>query len=262
MPLEYALKLIMRGEKWKQNISFLLVCPREAGNIGASARALKNFGFSRLELVAPKKFPSEEALWFAHGALDVLEKIKIHDSLQNALSGKALVAGTSRRTGKQRGPVLTLKEGVKKLKSHAAHGRPVSILFGSEDRGLSNGQTEECAFLMNIPAGPEMPSFNLSQAVLLVAYELFLAETVEEDEGGERKKGGRAKKLATHDELRFFHERLRETLDLLHYIPRGNKDMEITILKNLKNILSRAEITRWELKMLHGIVSQARTRLE
>ncbi|MDA8088534.1 MAG: hypothetical protein M0Z75_17785 [Nitrospiraceae bacterium] len=244
----------MRDDAWKENISFVLVCPREAGNIGASARALKNFGFPRLELVAPKKFPAEEAVWFAHGALDVLEKIKIHEGLKDALAGKTLVAGASRRTGKQRGSFRTLKEGVKRLKSHALAGRSVSVLFGSEDRGLSNGQTEECAFLMNIPADPGMPSFNLSQAVLLVAYELFLADGCEGP--------GAPKKLATHDELSFFYERLREALDSLHYIPRGNRDMEITILKNMKQILARSEITRWELKMLHGIISQARARLE
>ncbi len=249
----------MRDDAWKQNISFVLVCPREAGNIGASARALKNFGFPRLELVAPKKFPAEEALWFAHGALDVLENIKIHEGLEDALKGKTLIAGASRRAGKQRGPVRTLKEGVERLKNHALEGRPVSILFGSEDRGLSNGQTEECAFLMNIPAGPEMPSFNLSQAVLLVAYELFLADGQPQDAtGGKQPK---KEKLAAHDEMSFFYERLREVLDSLHYIPRGNKDMEITILKNLKQILSRAGITEWELKMLHGLVSQAKTRL-
>ncbi|MDA8388441.1 MAG: hypothetical protein M0Z58_07275 [Nitrospiraceae bacterium] len=252
----------MPDSGWKENVSFVLVCPREAGNIGASARALKNFGFSGLELVAPRKFPAEEANWFAHGALDILEKTKIHESLKDALKGKTLAAGTSRRTGKQRGAACSLKEGVKRLKSHALEGRRVSILFGSEDRGLTNGQAEECAFLMNIPAGPAMPSFNLSQAVLLVSYELFLAMPEQPVGAGHPEKGKPAKKLAAREELSFFYERLREALDLLHYTPRGNKDMEITILKNLKHILSRAEITRWELKMLHGLLSQAENRLK
>lgn len=252
----------MPDERWKDNISFLLVCPREAGNIGASARALKNFGFSRLELVAPKKFPSgDEAIWFAHGALDVLEKIQIHKDLKDALQGKELVAGTSRRTGKQRGPVRALKDGVKQLVKHAVMGRPVSVLFGAEDKGLSNGQTGECAFLMNIPSGTEMASFNLSQAVLLVAYELFLAGAGEGRPEGPPEKSRAVKKIATHDELSFFYKRLHEALDGLDYIPRGNKDMEVTILRNLKQILSRAEVTKWELKMLHGLVSQAVNRL-
>ena len=243
----------MDDSDWKKNISFVLVCPREAGNIGASARALKNFGFSRLELVTPRKFPAEEATWFAHGALDVLEKTRVHESLEDALKGKALAAGTSRRTGKQRGTTCSLKEGVQKLKRHALEGGSIVILFGSEDRGLSNGQAEECAFLMNIPADPAMPSFNLAQAVLLVAYELFLAETGNAGDSPKAKK-----QKASREELSFFHERLRKALDGLHYTPRGNKDVEITILKNLKRILSRAEITRWELKMLHGLLSQVK----
>ena len=248
---------------WKEKISFVLVCPREAGNIGASARALKNFGFSGLELVAPKKFPAEEALWFAHGALDVLEKVKVHRGLEEALKGKAIVAGTSRRKGKQRGASCALKEGVKKIRRFALEGGSAAILFGSEDRGLSNGQAEECAFLMDIPADPAMPSFNLAQAVLLVSYELFLAGDEQADEIGEPT-GKNAKQAktekgapASHEELSFFHERLGEAIGRLNYTPRGNKDVEITVLKNIKRILSRAEITRWELKMLHGILSEA-----
>ncbi len=244
-------------KNWKKNVSFLLVCPREGGNIGASARAIKNFGFSRLELVAPRKFPSDEALWFAHGALDVLEKVKIHGKFSDAISGKALVAGTTRRLGKQRGPVYTLREGVTRIKKYALEG-PVSILFGREDRGLSNEETEQCAFLINIPAGTQMPSFNLSQAVLLMAYELFMAGQVSADTG---RTPGPDKKLASQDDISFFFERFSETLALLDYIPRGNKDMEITIMKNLKHLLGRAQTAKWELKMLHGLLSRLDARL-
>ena len=246
-------------KNWKKNVSFLLVCPREGGNIGASARAIKNFGFARLELVDPRKFPSDEALWFAHGALDVLEKVKIHDKFSEAISGKALVAGTTRRLGKQRGPVYTLREGATRIKKYALEG-PVSILFGREDRGLSNEETEECAFLINIPAGSQMPSFNLSQAVLLMAYELFMEGQVSADTG--RTTGpGKNKKLASQDDISFFFERFSETLALLDYVPRGNKDMEITIMKNLKHLLGRAQTAKWELKMLHGLLSRLDARL-
>ena len=225
--------------------------------MGASARALKNFGFTRLELVKPKKFPSDEALWFAHGALDILEKARVHERFSDAVSGKALVAGTTRRLGKQRGPVYTLREGVKRVKKYALEG-PVSILFGREDRGLTNRETEECSFLMNIPANTEMPSFNLSQAVLLTAYELFMSGRVSDSGGTD---AGPAGKAASHDELSFFFERLAVTLDLLEYVPRGNKDMEITIIKNLRHILGRAQAAQWELNMLHGLLSRLDARL-
>ena len=247
-----------RMKNWKENVSFLLVCPREGGNIGASARALKNFGFARLELVEPRKFPSDEALWFAHGALDILEKIKIYDNFPDAISGKALVAGTTRRLGKQRGPVYTLREGAARIRRYSGKG-PVSILFGREDRGLSNEETGQCAFLVNIPAGSQMPSFNLSQAVLLMAYELFMSGKVTK---GPMSSPGPSGKLASRDELSFFFERLAETLDLLEYVPRGNKDMEITIIKNLRHILGRAEVAKWELQMLHGLLSRLDDRLK
>ncbi len=225
--------------------------------MGASARALKNFGFTRLELVKPKKFPSDEALWFAHGALDILEKATVHERFSDAVSEKALVAGTTRRLGKQRGPVYTLREGVKRVKKYALEG-PVSILFGREDRGLTNRETEECSFLMNIQANTEMPSFNLSQAVLLMAYELFMAGRVPAKGNAE---AGPAGKSASRDELSFFFERLAGTLELLEYVPRGNKDMEITIIKNLRHMLGRAQVAQWELKMLHGLLSRLDARL-
>lgn len=240
---------------WKDNISFLLVCPREGGNIGASARALKNFGFSRLELVKPEKFPSEEAVWFAHGALDTLEKTRVYALFQDAIAGKKLVVGTTRRMGKQRGPVYTLRDGAERIKKYA-HAGPVSILFGREDRGLSNKETEECSFLINIPAGRRMPSFNLSQAVLLTAYELFMEGRVSGAPGA-----GPAGKTASREELSFFFDRLKGTLDLLEYVPRGNKDMEITIIKNLRHMLGRAQVAQWELKMLHGLLSRLDEKL-
>jgi len=84
---------------------FILIDTLESGNIGASARALKNLGFSQLALVRPDKFPSDEAGWFAHGADDVLSNATVHQELQDALKGKSVVIGTTRRAGKKRGRV-------------------------------------------------------------------------------------------------------------------------------------------------------------
>lgn len=233
----------------------MLVGPREAGNIGAAARALKNLGFSRLGLVAPEKYPSDEAVWFAHGALDVLEKTQVFENLEDAVKGKTLVVGATRRTGKQRGPVYRIKEAALKIRQYAGENK-AAILFGREDRGLLNAETGECAFLINIPADAKMPSYNLSQAVLLVAYELSFAK----GEGEKRKKA--PARLASREEMQYFYERLEKSLDMLDYVPRGNKDMEITILRNIKHILGRAGIAGWELRMLHGLLSQAEMKLK
>ena len=158
-------------KRWKDNVSFVLIETMESGNIGASARALKNLGFSRLELISPAKFPSEEAGWFAHGAEDILARAKVYSELTAALHDKSVVIGTTRRPGKKRGLVYPVREAVKRIRDLSKHNR-IALLFGREDRGLTNEETAACSFMIRIPASPEHPSFNLAQAVLLIAYEL------------------------------------------------------------------------------------------
>lgn len=237
-------------KSWKEHISFILIEPREGGNIGAAARAIYNMGFSRLELVNPKKFPSAEADWFAHGAEEVLKKIKTHQSLASALEGKGIVIGTTRRTGKKRGPVYPLKEGSRKVFREALS-RPVAVLFGREDRGLTNRETDECAFLLNIrpPGEKRPPSVNLAQAVLLTAYEIAFASELEPVRP-------RAE-VPARGELLFFYRRAKEMLERLEY---RDKDRD-SILRTAKALLERADISSWELQMLHGIISQIEARL-
>ena len=96
---------------WKQNIFFVLVEPREPGNIGASARAIKNMGFRNLCLVKPPPEMSEEGRWFARNAHDVLDFAKVYDALEEAIRDKAVIVGTTRREGKRRGVILTSEQG-------------------------------------------------------------------------------------------------------------------------------------------------------
>jgi TrmH family RNA methyltransferase len=237
-------------KNWKDNVSFVLVGPREAGNIGASARAIKNLGFRRLELVAPAKgkFPSDEATWFAHSALDVLDRAVVYGGLRAALKEKSLVVGTTRRLGRHRGPIYPVKEAARRIREYAEK-NPVAILFGREDRGLTNTETAQCAFLANIPADPKAPSYNLAQAVLLAAYETALAGCKSP-----------APKLASHEELSFLYERLARIMEKT-YEPKGDRNLKEKIMKNLKHLVGRAGVRDWELKMLHGLVSQMEKKL-
>ena len=118
-------------KNWKDNISFILVEPREPGNIGATARALKNMGFTKLELVKPVAFMTAEAKWMACNALDVLEHATIHPGFKDAIKDKGMIIGTTRRIGKQRGPILPLTTGVKRI-IPAAKKNNIAILFGRE----------------------------------------------------------------------------------------------------------------------------------
>lgn len=232
-------------DSWKDNISFVLVDTLETGNIGASARALKNCGFSKLELVRPRNFPSDEAGWFAHGAEDILSRVTVYPALAPALRGKSLVVGTTRRDGKRRGLTYPVREAVERIRQFAENNR-VALLFGREDRGLKNAETAECSFMIRIPASTEHPSFNLAQAVLIIAYEIsFTSYPVKPPPA-----------TISNGEFLNLFERLRNILKTAGYAPKGIRDREAMIMADLKRLISRAAITPREAKMLHGIISQ------
>lgn len=236
---------------WRENVFFTLVKPRESGNIGASARAIKNMGFSNLDLISPPEdYQEGHDFWLACHATDMLQGAKVYGDLGDALKDKAIIVGTSRRFGKKRGLLLNLREGAKEIRNAASRNR-VAVLFGREDRGLTNEEVGECGFLINIPASEDTPSLNLAQAVLLVAYELSLQEIEAE-----------IPELVPYEEMRSLFEHIRMTLGLLGYIPRGDRDMEERIMRNLKHLLGRSGLTPWEVRMLHGICSQIERKMK
>jgi TrmH family RNA methyltransferase len=247
---------------WKDNIYFILVEPKESGNIGASARAIKNMGFKNLCLVNPPSVITDEARWLACNALDVLESAKIFNSLADAVKDKSIIAGTSRRKGRRRGVFLSVEEGVGRLHDIALKNK-VAILFGREDRGLYNEEVEECGFLITIPTSKEQPSLNLSQAVLIVAYELAKAEyRTQKTEGRNHKSEYERISLVNYEQLLSLYERISKTLEFLEYIPKGDRNLEKKIMQNLKHFMGRAGITDWELKLLHGICSQIEKKIK
>lgn len=243
--------------KWKDNISFILVEPKEAGNIGASARAMKNMGFNNLCLVKPPSVLTDEARWLAHNALDVLENAGYYETIKDAVKDKGLVVGVARRVGKKRGVVLPLDEGAKRVIEFSG-GNKVALLFGREDRGLYNNEIDECGLVLTIPANKEHPSLNLSHAVMVTAYEL--AGSGYREDGTYSRKKARDKAVG-HGELISLHERIENVLIMLDYLPRGDRDIKNHIMSNMKHLLGRAGLTDWELKMLHGICSQIEKRV-
>jgi len=119
-------------------------------NIGASARALKNMGFRNLELVNPVHHITDEDRFMACNAIDLLERAAIYPTLKEAVTGKSLVIGTTRRLGRRRGVILPLKKSIKRIMT-AAKRNNIAILFGREDKGLKNKEIEEYGFLITIP---------------------------------------------------------------------------------------------------------------
>lgn len=245
---------------WKNNVSFVLVEPRESANIGASARAMKNMGFRTLCLVKPAEL-DDEAGWLAHNSLDILERAKHYSELADAINGQSFVVAVARRTGKKRGMVLPLHQGAQKV-YEIARDNKVALLFGREDRGLYNEEVNECGLLLTIPADKEHPSLNLSHAVMVVAYELSRAQYRKESAPESLPKSkSRRNAIVTHGELDALYGRMTNVISLLDYIPRGDRNLEKQITGNLKHFIGRAGITYQELKMLHGFCSQIEIKL-
>jgi len=228
---------------WKNNVSFILVGPKEAGNIGSSARAMKNMGFTNLCLINPCPI-TDDAKWMAWRSEDVLENAPLFNNLDDALKDKSLVVGTTRRRGSKRGAIVDIREGVKRIYETAQNNK-VAILFGREDKGLFNEEVEKCGYLMTIPTSSLQPSINLSQTVLIVAYELMRCDEIK-DYHIQRQF------LVDQTELKKLYERLYTVLKKTGYIPE-NADVEKSIMNNFKHLFGRAGLTFWELKMLHGL---------
>ena len=164
----------IRSENLLNSVKVVLVGTTHPGNIGATARAMKNMGILDLALVEPKEFPSDVATFRSKAAKDILEKASVHRSLAEAIFECELVVGTSARGRTVPWPVLNPREAAKEMHKSSRNGK-VAIVFGREDRGLTNEELGLCNFHVHIPSDPEYSSLNLSQAVQILAYEIRLS---------------------------------------------------------------------------------------
>jgi TrmH family RNA methyltransferase len=251
-------------KNWKENVYFVLLEPKEPGNIGAAARAIKNMDFRNLRLVNPPPFQTEEARLFAHGATDVLKSVEVYPSLKDAISDMHYIAGTSRRRGRRRGVFMPVEQGTQRLFQVAQKNR-VAVLFGREDRGLYNSEIEECGFLMTVPASRKQPSLNLAQAVLIIAYEISKAGIRGAGEKGETGRESllfaTAPKLVTQEKLTHLYIKIERAFKMIEYIPRNNTVSKQKIMLNLKHCLSRAGLSDWEFNMFHAICNKIEQKL-
>ncbi|MBV2235376.1 MAG: RNA methyltransferase [Sterolibacterium sp.] len=161
-----------------RHVRIVLSHPSHPGNIGAAARAMKTMGLTQLTLVAPRRFPDDEATARASGAGDVLAEARVCATLDEALVGTVLVAGMTARRRDLAAPFHWAREGAAELLAglpEATNDRDVALLFGHETSGLSNEELARCHLGIMIPTNPAYSSLNLAAAVQLMCYELRLA---------------------------------------------------------------------------------------
>ncbi len=234
------------------NIRVVLVETTHPGNIGATARAMKNMGLERLCLVKPARFPHADATARASGADDLLANAEVYDRLEEALAGCRLVLGTSARLRTIRWPQVNPREAAEKIftlddLSDAA------FVFGREHAGLTNEELERCHYLLHIPANPAYSSLNLAAAVQVVTYELRMM-SLEGVEGGEERASQGEHPLATADELEEFYRHLEQTMIDIGFLDPCNPRQ---LMRRLRRLFNRAHPDRMEINILRGILGAA-----
>lgn len=153
-------------------IIFILVEPALPENIGASARAIKTMGFGSLRLVNPAHYISGKAKWVAHGSDDILDNARVFKSVGEAIVDVSLVIGTTARYRTMKKDYLPVHRLTLMLGNLQYKNEKIAIVFGREESGLTNDELRLCDITTSIPMASLYPSLNLSQAVMIYAYEL------------------------------------------------------------------------------------------
>ena len=240
----------MSTEAHQSNIKIVLVNTAHPGNIGGAARAMKNMGLSELCLVEPREYPAPRAVWRAAGARELLSNATVVDSVDEAIADCSLVIGTSARERRIPWPLINPREcGVRVWAEAQKH--KVALLFGREDRGLTNDELQKCHYHVHIPSNPEYSSLNLATAVQVLAYEIRMA-SLANDNGDLPALAEWDQPLVNAEDLENFHNHLAETMaELDFYDPKNPKQL----LTRMRRLFNRLRMDQMEVSILRGLLS-------
>ena len=226
----------------------VLVEPQLGENIGAAARAMANFGLSRMRLVKPRQaWPNEKAHVMAAGADRVLGAAVLYDTAAAAVADCNLVFAATARAHDQAKPVVGPEEAVRLMASAVGAGQNVAILFGRERYGLEGHEVGLADRVVTFPINPAFASLNLSQAVLVMAYEWFKLAGAGLPFAMPQKSPP-----ATKHQLLAFFANLERELDKVEFFRPPEK--RAGMLVNLHNIFQRMELTQQDIQTLHGVI--------
>lgn len=240
-----------------ENIRIVLVNTTHPGNIGAVARAMKNMGLSQLYLVEPKLFPSSKADARASGATDILASATVTLTLEEAVADASLVVGTSARGRHIPWPIMDPHQLAGVVAS--AGQQQVAIVFGREDRGLTNEELQICHHHVHIPSVETFSSLNVAAAVQVVAYELRMAFLRQSDAVKQAPQWGTPWdiELAEHRELELMFEHLESVLVEVEFLDPENPRQ---LMPRLRRLLQRAMPDKVEVNVLRGILTNVQKK--
>jgi len=231
-------------------VRVVLVEPRHPGNVGAVGRAMKVAGLSHLVLVRPCSWQeSDEAQMLACGSRDVLDSAVEVETLDEAVAGAATVVGTTHRMGRGRGPLVPPRAFAERLPGMLAEG-PVALVFGREDKGLSNEELARCQLGIHIPTAGAYPSLNLSQAVTVIAYECLWSMI-----GG----GKRDRNAPGYRAIAALAERIARLAERTGFRHRRGS---VGFQRSLRQAIERSDMTERDLVLVHLVCQQIERHME
>mgnify|MGYP006158106025 FL=1 len=225
------------------NISFILHQPQLSENIGACARAIKNFNFKKLIIINPKPiFPNDKILATSVGAKDLIIKAKIYKTLESAVKKVDYVIATSVRFRNKNIKHIKLKD-LKKIDLN----KKVAFLFGSEASGLSNNEISYANYTMQIPTNPDFKSLNLSHSVIIIAHTVSSIINLKGTKYSKSKKISLASKKDVQAMTNLCVKKLE---DKDFFKPLEKKPI---MLENLRSIFSKMELSEKETRILSSV---------
>ena len=221
--------------------------PQLGENIGACARALKNFGFSNLNIVAPRDpWPNTKAKMTSVGAYNIIQKAKIYKNVSDAVKKFDLIFASTARKRDVNKKHISIINFVKLLSKHKNSN--IGIMFGPEASGLSNHDLSLSNFIIQIPTSKKLTSLNLSHAVIVICYEIYKSLNL-----SEFKKEKVLTKLTSKSSIKNLIKYLEEMLDKKKFFKPLEKKKSMIL--NINNIFGRLELSDKELRILFSIFS-------
>lgn len=232
------------------NVHFVLFKPQLAENIGACARALKNFNFSKLKIVSPKiSFPNEKVFATSVGAKDIINSSKVYNNFEDAIKNINCVIATSSRIRKKNFKHLPLSE-LRKINFK----QKIAIVFGPEASGLTNNELSYANYVIKLPTNNKFQSLNLSHCVILLCHEIFKILNKKIKKFNSRYKN----KEINKEELNKFVNFLVSSLDQIGFLQPDHKRK--SMIENIRTIFHKMDLSDKEMRILLGIIGSLKNK--